>query len=539
MSKRPSNTAPPQDPPSNERTTPHHPPLTTHSSPIHEFDLVVIGSGPAGEKGAAAAAYFGKRVALIEKEDHYGGAAANTGTLPSKTLRETALILSGLRQRQIFGLKFGLERNLRIQDFLLHERRVKDYERVRIRNNLVFHGVTVFAGRASFVDDHTVLVTPQRSKPESLRGEKILIATGSYPFRPRELFPFTSTRVFDSDTILSLYEIPRSMLVVGGGVIGCEYACMFAALGVPVTMVEKRGGLLGGVDREIAESLREQMSDAGMEIILEDEVAEVRNHPAPRVPLGQRGGEPPAPDAPLEVVLKSGRVLHPDAILVSSGRNGQTAGLELERVGIEVSERGHIKVNPKTFQTSVPHIYAAGDVIGNPALASTAMAQARMAVAHAFELPFNTGLAEMLPAGIFTIPECSSVGESEESLKKKGIGYVAGRAYYASNARGQIIGDSKGFLKLLFHEDDLELLGVHVIGEQATELIHIGLTALLMKAKAELFIHTCYNYPTLSELYKYAAYDALGKWQKRSAEHDGAAEPAREHAGRAEPTKSA
>src|SRR5207248_8691507 len=226
--------------------------------PCHDFDLVVIGSGPAGEKGAAAAAYFGKRVALIEKDDHYGGAAANTGTLPSKTLRETALILSGLRQRQIFGLKFGLEGNLRIQDFLSHERRVKDYERFRIRNNLKYHGVTVFAGRAAFVDDHTIQVTPQRTKPERLRGEKILVATGSYPFRPKELFPFTSARVFDSDTILSLYEIPPSLLVVGGGVIGCEYACMFAALGVAVTMIEKRGGLLGGVDREIAESLREQ-----------------------------------------------------------------------------------------------------------------------------------------------------------------------------------------------------------------------------------------------------------------------------------------
>src|SRR5262245_31930565 len=501
MSERPKKTAPPKDPPSNERTTPHHPPLTTHSSPIHEFDLVVIGSGPAGEKGAAAAAYFGKRVALIEKEDHYGGAAAHPGTLPSKTLPETALILSGLRQRQIVGLKFGLERNLRVQDFLLHERRVKDYERVRIRNNLVFHGVTVFAGRASFIDAHTIQVTPQRSKAVSLRGEKILIATGSYPFRPRELFPFTSTRVFDSDTVLSLYEIPRSMLVVGGGVIGCEYACMFAALGVPVTMVEKRGGLLGGVDRDIAESLREQMSDAGMEIILEDEIAEVRNPPAPRAPPGQRGGEAPAPDGPLEVGLKSGRVLHPDAILSSSGRNGQSAELELDRVGIEVTERGHIKVNPKTFQTSVPHIYAAGDVIGNPALASTAMAQARMAVAHAFDLPFNAGLAEILPAGIYTIPECSMAGKTEEELQEAGVDYVVGRASYANNARGQIIGDSKGFLKLIFRAPDLELLGVHVIGEQATELVHIGLTALQLKEKAELFIHTCYNYPTLSELY--------------------------------------
>ena len=466
---------------------------------MDQYDLIVIGSGPAGEKGAAAAAYFGHRVALVEKEAHFGGAAANTGTLPSKTLRETAVILSGLRQRQLFGLKFGLESKVNLQDFLAHERRVKDYERFRIRDNLDRHHVTVYRGSACFADEHTVAVTPARCDPVRVRGKKILIATGSYPYRPKELFPFTNPRVYDSDTNLSLYEIPASLLVVGGGVIGCEYACMFAALGVKVTVVEKRGGLLGGIDHEITESLREQMTDAGIEIHLCDRVASVRD----------------LPDGSMEVPLESGRVVPVHAILVSSGRSGQTAGLGLEAVGIEVNERGHIKVDPRTFQTSVPHVYAAGDVIGNPALASTAMAQARMAVAHAFGLPYNKGLAEVLPAGIYTIPECSSVGETEESLKHKGIAYVAGRARYASNARGQIIGDSKGFLKLLFREEDMELLGVHVIGEQATELIHIGQTALLAEARVDLFIHTCYNYPTLSELYKYAAYDALGQRGRR------------------------
>ena len=471
---------------------------------MEQFDLVVIGSGPAGEKGAAAAAFFDKRVALVEKEAHYGGAAANTGTLPSKTLRETAVVLSGLRQRQLFGLTFNLKDNVNIQSFLAQERKVKDTERSRIRTNLERHRVTVFRGAATFVDEHTVAVTPERCNSELLRGEKILVATGSYPFRPKELFPFTNPRVYDSDTILSLYEIPQSLVVVGGGVIGCEYACMFAALGVSVTVVEKRGGLLGGMDREIAESLREQMIDAGIAVILHDEVAAVRPH----------GGV-------MAVPLKSGRVLEVHAILVSSGRSGQTAGLGLEKVGIDVNERGHVKVDPHTFQTKLPHVYAAGDVIGNPALASTAMAQARMAVAHAFDLPFNTGLAEVLPSGIFTIPECSMVGETEETLRKSGVAYVAGRASYANNARGQIIGDSKGFLKLLFRADDMELLGAHVIGEHATELIHVGLTALLTKSKADLFIHTCYNYPTLSELYKYAAYDALGQQQKLHKAGDG------------------
>ena len=475
---------------------------------MEKFDLIVIGSGPAGEKGAAAAAYFKKRVALIEKEAHYGGAAANTGTLPSKTLRETAVILSGLRQRKLFGLKFGLEGRVNIQDFLVHERRVKDYERFRIRDNLDRHHVSVYRGRASFVDEHTVAVTPERCNAELLWGEKILVATGSYPYRPSELFPFTNPRVYDSDTILSLYEIPDSLLVVGGGVIGCEYACMFAALGVRVTVVEKRTGLLGGIDAEITESLREQMVDAGMEVIFQDEVAAVH---------GREGGV-------MDVPLRSGRVLENiHAILVSSGRSGQTVGLGLEKLGIQLTKRGHVIVDPHTFQTSLPHVYAAGDVIGNPALASTAMAQARMAVAHAFELPFNTGLVEVLPAGIYTIPECSSVGATEESLREQKIPYVVGKALYSGNARGQIIGDSKGFLKLLFGEEDLELLGAHAIGEQATEIIHVALTALLAKAKADLFIHTCYNYPTLSELYKYAAYDALGRRERQRRERNGAA----------------
>jgi NAD(P) transhydrogenase len=462
---------------------------------MDKYDLLVIGSGPAGEKGAAAAAFFGKRVAVIEKEPHLGGAAANTGTLPSKTLRETALILSGLRQRQLFGLQFGLKGKVNLQDFLAHERRVKDLERVRVSENLVRHRVALYRGAAAFVDEHTVAVTPERCDPVRLWGEKVLIATGSYPYRPRELFPFTSPRVYDSDTILSLYGIPASLLVVGGGVIGCEYACMFGALGVAVTLVEKRGRLLGGIDAEVAESLREQMAESGIELVFNDEVARV--------------GSPA--HGPLEVVLKSGRQLRAEAVLVSAGRCGQTAGLGLERLGIAVGERGHVPVDPATFQTPVPHVYAAGDVTGNPALASTAMAQARMAVAHAFGLPYGTGLADVLPAGIYTIPECSSAGETEESLQQKGVPYVAGRARYAANARGQIIGDTKGFLKLLFREDDLALLGVHVIGEQATELVHIGLMVMRMGGGADLLWKTCFNYPTLGDLYKLAAHDAILK----------------------------
>lgn len=476
---------------------------------MERFDLIVIGSGPAGEKGAAAAAFHKKRVALIEKENHLGGAAANTGTLPSKTLRETALVLSGIRQRNLFGLKIGFKEHVNIQTFLSHERRVKDIERVRIQDNLKRHGIQLFRGQASFIDAHTIAVTPERCDPVLLGADKILLATGSHPHRPKALFPFTNPRIFDSDTILTLYQVPDSLLVVGGGVIGCEYACMFNALGVRVALVEKRGGLLGGIDREVADALLAQMRDTGITVYFNDEVTQV--------------GMPDLDT--VEVKLKSGIKERVSAVLVSSGRSGNTEGLALDKVGIQVNERGQVLVNER-YETNLSHVYAAGDVIGNPALASTAMAQARMAVAHAFNLTFDRGLTEVLPAGIYTIPECSSAGANEEELKKQGIPFVIGRAGYDKNARGQIIGDSKGFLKLLVHAETRKVLGVHLIGEQATELVHIGLTALMIEADVNLFIRTCYNYPTLSEVYKYAAYDALGQLAQRA--ETAAQEPAAE-----------
>ena len=468
------------------------------NSTKHHFDLIVIGSGPAGEKGAAAAAFHKKSVAIIEKEPHLGGAAANTGTLPSKTLRETALTLSNLRQRQLQGLKYKLT-GLNVQEFLAQERVVKDNERARAQANLDRHQIRLFRGTAAFVDAHTISVTPQRCDPQLLSADVFLIATGSYPYRPKNLFPFSNPRIYDSDTILSLTSIPKSLLVVGGGVIGCEYACMFNALGVQVTIVEKRERLLGGMDREISESLQEQMEDVGIQFFLEDEVFSVNDENASYLDVD---------------LLKHSKKIRTEAILVSSGRSGQTGSLNLEKIGIELNKRGQILVD-QSFRTALPHVLAAGDVVGNPALASTAMAQARMAVANAFDLSVDKGLTELLPAGIYTIPECSSVGESEESLEKKKVPYVIGRGLYRKNARGLIIGDYKGFLKLLFHADSLQLLGVHVIGEQATELVHVGLTAMLSEATAELFIRTCYNYPTLGELYKYAAYDALGQRARR------------------------
>lgn len=458
------------------------------------YDLVVIGSGPAGEKGAAQAAYFGKKVALVEREPVLGGAAANTGTLPSKTLRETALMLSGLKARG-FGVDFNQKGKTTVRDFLFKERKVKETERARVQSNLGKHGIDLYRGHGSFADPQTLRVAPADGEPVNLRAQRFLVATGSAPLRP-DIFKTTDPRVYDSDTILSLREIPQSLVVVGGGVIGCEYACTFAAQGVQVSLIDGRDVLLGFLDREISLALMDRMRKLGIELFAPE-----------RVEACTPGGDA------VRVTLGSGRVLTASAVLAAAGRQSNTASLNLAAAGITPGKRGLLEVNAH-YQTSVPHIYAAGDVIGFPALASTSMEQARLAMVHAFDLKYKTEVAPILPYGIYTIPEVSMAGETEDSLKSKAIAYVAGRASYGQNARGEIIGDMDGMLKLLFGRDDMKLLGVHVIGESASEVVHIGLTALMVGAGAELFIRTCYNYPTLGELYKYATYDAMGRKQR-------------------------
>ena len=461
-----------------------------------DYDLVVIGSGPAGEKGAARAAYFGKRVALVEKENHLGGAAANTGTLPSKTLRETALFLSGFKQRQLAGVSVAMNKTVRISDFMAHEREVVDTERLRIRSNVERHGVNLFRGTATVADTNTVVVRPDRCPEIHLRADKILVATGSYPFRPA-IFPFHDPRILDSDTILALDKIPARLAVVGGGVIGCEYACMFQTLGTQVVVIEKREVILGSVDHEISHDLQALMEAQGTVFHLGTGVTRVEDNGV------------------IRLFLESGEQVETDAVLVSSGRCGQTGSLGLEALGVVINKRGQIQVN-EHYQTAVPSIYAAGDCIGGYCLASTSMEQGRLAVSHAFNLTYGGGLSPILPYGIYTIPECSMAGPTEAELIEKKIPYVAGRASYGGNARGQIIGDRTGFIKLLFHTETRKLLAVHVMGEGATELVHIGLTALLMGATVDLFIFTCYNYPTLSEVYKYASYDALRQLEPRA-----------------------
>lgn len=462
----------------------------------HYYDLVVIGSGPAGEKGAAQAAYFGKRVAIVERESFLGGAAANTGTLPSKTLRETSLTLSGFRARGLYGVDLSLRRQATVKDFLHRERQVVDAERARASANVFRHKVDLFKGHGSFIDPHTVKVDLSDSESVLLRGEIILIATGSSPRRP-ELFPLDHPRVYDSDTILSLQEMPKSLAVVGGGVIGCEYACTFAALDVKVCLIDGREYLLSFLDREISIALKERMTkQLGIQMFTPERVETCQ-----------------ATSDKVILTLGSGKTLTTDAVFIAAGRSGNTDRLNLEAAGLKLSKHGFIEVDT-TYRTAVPHIYAAGDVVGFPALASTSMEQARLAMVHAFDLKYKKEVAPILPYGIYTIPEVSMAGETEESLQAKDIDYVVGKAIYGQNARGMIIGDNEGFLKLLFRRDDMLLLGVHIIGEIASELIHVGLTALLVGATSELFIRTCYNYPTLSELYKYATYDAMGRQQR-------------------------
>jgi NAD(P) transhydrogenase len=455
-----------------------------------DFHLIVIGCGPAGEKAGAQAAYFGKRVAVIEGAEHVGGSCINTGTVPSKTLRESALYFSGLKQRGLYGIDYSLRENLTVHDFMRHEREVVEMERQRVLKNLALHNIELVRGRASFEDAHTVSVSGADGRRQ-LRGDVILVSTGSRPHRPPEI-AFDDVRVFDSDTFLRMDRIPQSLAVIGGGVIGCEYASIFVALGVKVTLVDGRDRLLPFLDAEISERLRVRLAALGIHFLFNERPA--------RVQTTASG---------VQLTMKSGKTLETESVLFAAGRRAAVDGLSLEKAGLAVNEHGYMSVD-KNYRTVVPNIYAAGDVIGFPALASTSMEQGRVAVCHAFGFKYKQRVASMLPMGIYTIPEISAAGETEESCKEKKIDYCVGRALYANNARGHIIGDTAGMLKLVFARADKKLLGVSIIGESATELIHIGMMVLDHNETIDEFIEQVFNYPTLSETYKYAAYEGLG-----------------------------
>ncbi|HWZ99437.1 MAG TPA: Si-specific NAD(P)(+) transhydrogenase [Candidatus Dormibacteraeota bacterium] len=451
-----------------------------------QFDLIVIGCGPAGEKAGAQAAYFGKRVAVIERAPDPGGSCINTGTVPSKTLRESALYFSGLAQRGLYGIDYSLKENLTVHDFMHHEREVVEMERRRILKNLELHKIEYIQGQASFEDAHTVSVGGRK-----LKGEVILISTGSKPNRPAEI-SFDDVHTFDSDTFLQMDRIPKSLAVIGGGVIGCEYASIFMALGVKVTLVDGRDRLLPFLDAEISDRLRDRLKELGMNFWFNERPVKVENSAAGA-----------------KLTMKSGKVLETESALFAAGRRAAVDGLALEKAGLAVNDRGYIAVD-ENYRTAVLNIYAAGDVIGFPALASTSMEQGRVAVCHAFGFQYKQRVASMLPMGIYTIPEISAAGETEDSCKEKKIDYCVGRAHYDNNARGHITGDTSGLLKIIFSPADKKLLGLSIIGESATELVHIGMMVLDNGLTINEFIDQVFNYPTLSEMYKYAAYDGLG-----------------------------
>lgn len=455
-----------------------------------EYDLLVIGGGPAGSSGATAASAAGCRVALIERAERLGGAGLNTGTIPSKALRESALVLSGARARKLLGVDVSVRREMRLADFLHHERRVCAEESQLSRTRLQRHEVELIRGQATFLDAHTLSVTTPDGARQSVSARNILIATGSSPVRPVE-FDFAHPRIHDSNELLDITELPRVLAVVGAGVIGAEYASTFAALGVEVHVIDGRDSLLSMLDQEIAAALQSAMTSAGVHFHWKERVVRCE----------------PLPFQEVVLTLTSGLVLHVTDVLVAAGRSSNTSDLNLAAAGLHTGERGLLSVD-EYYRTEVPHIFAAGDVIGPPALAGTSAEQARIAVCHAFHLADKHASA-LLPTGIYTIPEASMAGDTEQSLIKKGVPYRVGRADYLQSPRGRLIGAENGLLKLIFRGDDLRLLGVHVLGEQATELVHIGLVAMHCGAGAQLFSQVCFNYPTLGDLYKYAAYDAL------------------------------
>ncbi|HUJ24831.1 MAG TPA: Si-specific NAD(P)(+) transhydrogenase [Myxococcales bacterium] len=460
------------------------------------YDLVVIGSGPAGEKGSAQAAYFGKKTAMIEKAaPHLGGACTNTGTLPSKTLRESALALTGMTSRGLEAAVLALPRPFAAATLMHRERLVVGEERARILRNVNRHNVDLFPGTGRFVDPHTVEIVETGQR---LEAGIFLIATGSRPHRPPWI-PFDEPEIYDSDEILEIETIPESLIVLGSGVIASEYACIFAALGTHVTLMDGRDRLLAFLDGELGERFTDELERLGLWLRLGDSPVKVEVDPQSRI---------------CTVTTEKGRAETAQAVLAAAGRSGNVQGLNLEALGIQADKRGNIPVN-EHFQTAVPHVYAAGDVIGFPGLASTSMEQGRVAMCHAFKLSYKTRVNPMFPYGIYTIPEISYVGANEEELKAKGVDYLVGRASMRENARGEILGADSGFLKIIFAPDK-KILGVHALGPHVTELIHIGEMALLQGATIDLFIDAVFNYPTLSELYKYAAYDGLGAIARRA-----------------------
>ena len=453
----------------------------------HDYELLVIGSGPAGQKAAIQAAKLGRRVALVERRE-LGGVSVNWGTIPSKTLREAIVYLTGMSQRSTYGESYRVKEEITIEDLRLRTDRVIQREVDVVRNQLMRNHVHVVGGSARFLDPHTVSISGDGDRRVS--AERIVIATGTRPARPPAV-EFDDRTILDSDSLLRLASLPASGVVVGAGVIGIEYASMFAALGMKITVVEKRPRLLDFCDVQIIEGLQYHLRDLGVVFRLGEEVTAVDRH-----------------DGAIVTHLASGKRIASEVVLYAAGRQGETEDLDLENAGLEADERGRIAVGPD-YRTAVDHIYAAGDVIGGPALAATSMEQGRLASAHAFGE--QATMSELIPIGIYTIPEISYVGRNEEELTAEAVPYEVGISRYRELARGQILGDTYGMLKLLVSPTDHTILGVHVLGTNATEVVHIGQTVMGLGGTVDYLVDAVFNYPTLAESYKVAALDARNR----------------------------
>jgi NAD(P) transhydrogenase len=463
----------------------------------YDYDLLVIGSGPAGQRAAIQASKLGKKTAIIEKRAVIGGVCTNTGTIPSKTLREAVMHLSGYRERTIYGSAYTVKENISMADLLFRTGHVIRNEIDVTRNQLARNQVEVLVAEASFTGPNGLRLQFLDGRGQrDLTAAKIIIATGTQATRASNIV-FDGQNILISDDILGLDRIPKSLAVIGGGVIGLEYASIFATLGTRVTLIDKRDRLLPFIDREIMETLAYHLRQSRATLRLGEEVKSVENT------TGDRGG------AQVKITLASGKQVLTEKALYSIGRTGSTESLNLTAAGIPADERGRLKINQQ-FQTAVPNIYAVGDVVGFPALASTSMEQGRLAACHAFGVETKVS-PELFPYGIYTIPEISTVGRNEQELTEAGIPYEVGRAQYKEIARGQIIGDTTGLLKICFNAETRQILGVHIIGEHASELIHIGQAVMAFGGKLDYFVNTVFNYPTLAECYKTAAFDGINR----------------------------
>jgi NAD(P) transhydrogenase len=463
---------------------------------MRHYDVVVIGTGPAGQKAAIQAAKLGKRAAAVERSSAVGGAQINTGTIPSKALREAAMHLTGRSKRGLFGESYRVKHGITISDLIAVSRQVINHELDTVRDAFDRNGIELVWGAAQFLEPNMIQVT-RPDESERISADRFIIAVGTRPARPPHV-PFDGRHVFCTDDILSLETLPRNLIVVGGGVIGCEYACIMATLGVRVTLIEGRGHVLGFLDQEITEAFHYHMRQAGITLRLGEKVESIEVQPSAN---GQ--GDL------VQATLESGKKIKAQTLLYAIGRQGVCGGLGLDRVGLTFDERERLKVDPK-YRTCVEHVYAVGDVIGFPALASTAMEQGRLAACHAFGLETHS-MPELFPYGIYSVPEISMVGKTEQALTEEGIPYEAGVAQYREIARGQLLGDDTGMLKLLIHQETRAILGVHAIGTGATELIHVGQAVMAFGGTVDYFVHNVFNFPTLAEAYKVAALNGVNK----------------------------